>query len=239
MTTTELKEKITAAEQALTKAEATVDRHKKQAEKKLQIIACNGWTVEKQRDYADSGNMTAFWATVEYQQKLEDIKNAQNKVTERQRILHNWREKYNDAIHNETEINNIPEVFKKVAENLVENWDKSDNELKAQIIEYMKLHTYAQAVKKYSGSALMIRHKTKEEIHRENEREAKYWVLALWQRVIDITGENITEIKITNTDYELNGFVKGSLGTARVETILAGGYNIQRLHTRCLVHKIA
>lgn len=37
---------------------------------------------------------------------------------------------------------------------------------------------------------------------------------------------------------ELNGTIKGENGTCKIETIYAGGYNIQCLHYRVLVHKI-
>lgn len=37
---------------------------------------------------------------------------------------------------------------------------------------------------------------------------------------------------------ELNGYIKGENGTCKIETIYAGGYNIQCLHYRVLVKKV-
>ena len=44
--------------------------------------------------------------------------------------------------------------------------------------------------------------------------------------------------RILNEGICINGFVKGTAGTARVESITAGGWNIQKLHIRTLVHQI-
>ena len=60
-------------------------------------------------------------------------------------------------------------------------------------------------------------------------------------KVNGITGDEITDahLFIESDSGDVNGTVKGKNGTAKVQTILAGGYNIQCLHFRCLVREIA
>ena len=45
----------------------------------------------------------------------------------------------------------------------------------------------------------------------------------------------ITEWKLWFTSKALNGYVTGTKGSATIETIIAGGWNIQRRHNRVLV----
>lgn len=57
-------------------------------------------------------------------------------------------------------------------------------------------------------------------------------VIRAWEKVGKITDVTYSRIGL---DGSFNGTVTGEKGTARIETILAGGYNIQRLHYRVLV----
>lgn len=70
-----------------------------------------------------------------------------------------------------------------------------------------------------------------------NEKEARR--IDLINRVTDVVGEIVdaTHLRFGLNDG-INGVVIGKKGKANVQTIDAGGYNIQRYHYRVLVHPI-
>lgn len=70
------------------------------------------------------------------------------------------------------------------------------------------------------------------------EKQRKYEDLV--RRISEVVGEiqDASNLSIGDQNGELNGIVKGSKGSAKVQTIGAGGYNIQVFHYRVLVHKI-
>ena len=72
------------------------------------------------------------------------------------------------------------------------------------------------------------------------DEEEKGKVLDLIRRVTKVTGtiRDASGLTIGNQSGELNGIVIGDEGKAHVETIGAGGYNIQRFHYRVLVKRI-
>ena len=76
-------------------------------------------------------------------------------------------------------------------------------------------------------------------LKRDLEKDAKIKYDTLVGKIQDIVG-TITDasgLYIANNG-QINGIIKGDSGSARVETVDAGGYNIQRFHYRTLVHPV-
>lgn len=82
-----------------------------------------------------------------------------------------------------------------------------------------------------------------DEIHEKNVRAGKALVLDLYNRVAEIVGkfENADNLKVTRGNKDIaviNGTVEGNGRIAKVQSVGAGGYNIQRFHIRTLVHEV-
>jgi hypothetical protein len=71
------------------------------------------------------------------------------------------------------------------------------------------------------------------------EQDKKAKMLDLIVRINNVVGTTVdaTNLRISNAG-NLNGFIIGENGRAKVETIGAGGYAVQCFHYRTLVHKI-
>ena len=97
--------------------------------------------------------------------------------------------------------------------------------------------------KKYNHANAMCKSKSDEQRHDDNVQLAENLIIDLIYRVRTITGEitdwsDILASAGTGGFTVLNGTVIGKEGIAFVESITAGGYNIQQLHIRVLVHSI-
>ena len=85
MTTIELKEKVKKAEEAVAKAQKTIERHTAQMEKKLKIVTDHGWDPENPWcKYNTPEHNDAYWAITDYQTKVDDIQNATKKLSEKE-----------------------------------------------------------------------------------------------------------------------------------------------------------
>lgn len=97
------------------------------------------------------------------------------------------------------------------------------------------MHTWEWALK-MKGEAS----RSDDDIHKSNVAVAEDFVRDLYMRVAAITGtvESWEGLRLAIDGRGLNGEVTGKEGKCKVQTVGAGGYNIQRFHYRCLTHAV-
>lgn len=226
-----IKERINNTTEKIAKKENTIIKKEVLIEKKNKKLQQLDATVDSE----------ARWLSCEIDYLREDIERGQKEVKELKINL----EKYNELHSNEIKkdsivIKEIPEVIKQLQTDLVNNWDAWDIKRRNKIKEdYYKI-SHSEFIKKYSATDYALKDKTKKQIHENNMQLAKDLILDLYNRVKKITGEitdwsNIYVTQGVCGSLALNGYVLGKDGRANVESIVAGGYNVQRLHIRVLV----
>ena len=151
-------------------------------------------------------------------------------------------ERYNKQIGNlkETEAHRreLPEILNVLAAELREQWNEFDLGRLEKLKAARASMTYKEFRGKYTAVDYSFSQETEERIIKRNERAAADFVLNLFLRVRHITGEVQDWKGISVSGPALNGLVVGRSGRANVKTIVAGGYNIQRLNLRVLVKPV-
>lgn len=239
----ELQEKVNKAQENVEKARKSADRYLAKLNKLQAKLA----TLEKNTDEYRMVNFDVKYCEM-------DLKSATKKYEEKLKVLANWKEKLANAIKEEKE---IPECFKVFIENLAKSWDEYDKNKAKAVKKALKL--YEQWVAENRGVRYLEKlNKAKElgctdsqvdyyiyhtpaDWHERNLKDAKNLVKNLVNRVVKKVGEvtSWSGLYITQGNaWEgavINGTVQGVNGVARVDSITAGGYNIQKLHIRTLV----
>lgn len=255
MKATEIKERLTKAQAEVTKKLGTIEKKTARRDKLAKGFAdkygVNPLETEGRFDILEQAGLTshskewddAYWTLCDIDSLDDDIKNLYKKIEEKEGTIR----KYEDALYKAEEIDNIyekeiPESMKAMEAELIKEWDRYDMERREHYKMQYKELGFEKFIKKYTYAAYQSKNKTDAEIHQTNVKNARAEVLDLYNRVKEITGEvtdwSYIRLKQGNSFPVLNGYVVGKEGRANVESVLAGGYNIQRLHVRTLVHRI-
>lgn len=254
MNITTLQERITKANEKIAKKQNTIAKYYKTIEKKQNMLAKKyNWNPEdreqhiatlQSRGFTEKEASEISWTLYDIENAEEGIENNTKHIEETRKTIAKYEAQLAGEIEREaTYINEVPESMKNLQSELVRVWDEYDAIRKEDMLKAYKELGYRDFFHEYTYADYQIAFKSIEELHKENERDAKAMIINLVNRVKDITGE------VTSWDYisctygthgmpVLNGTVIGKEGTAKVESIGAGGYNIQRYHIRVLVHSI-
>ena len=240
--------KITTLNDRIERAEATIEKKNNTITKKLALIEKKKALLSKKginpetadaREHRDDSE--AFWTICEIEHLYEDIERGKGEIEEKKKALESYKAQLAGEIEKESIfIKELPESVLQMRDELVEKWDGYDKSKRDFLCnEYSRLG-YKEFSQKYRHAGHEFRKLTDDQIHSRNERDAKNLILNLYNRVVEITGEitswrNIYLTQGAHFSAVLNGYVEGKQGRAYVESILAGGYNIQRLHVRVLV----
>lgn len=231
MTSQEIKEKLDKATEQLAKLNKTLEKHQAKLVKQL----------EKKDALVDPQEIR--WAESDIHWTEEDIKHKKSEIADKERAIANWEARLEKAIQEESIQSTYPEIFYDFRDSLIEKWDEFDLIRKKHLREQFNNLGYREFFKKYTGADYTLIHTSDSDIHKNNLKSADALLLNLWNRVKDIVGTPIdfSYLRLEDAnEFEgvcLNGLVRGTDGTAEVESILAGGYNIQKLHIRTLVKK--
>lgn len=228
-----LQERIKSIEDKIAKKQGTIVKKRATAEKYTKKLSAGVHTGQE----AWSINYTIKTA-------YEDIERLENEIIELQSKLEKYNSQMGDALAEDAVIKSVPPVLKQLQMELVERWDEYDIRRRNKVREDYANMSYKDFIRQYRTAATaQLRFKTDEQIHNENMRDAEKLIIDLIYRVRNITGE-ITSwegVRATcgsNGCTVLNGRVQGKEGVALVESIGAGGYNIQRYHIRVLVKSL-
>ena len=250
----EIREKLEKAQETVAKKQGTLQKYCAKAEKIRKQILANGWQVEAGR-YQKEGTKEhddCYWMFCDYDDALDGIERTEKAIVEKQGVVAKWKVKLHEAEEKENLIDTkFPEVLKDFQNHVIDMWDEWDanhkeflkkeyNEIKIEVGERKAFNEF---LCKYSYNDYeLMTYKTQDEIHLDNVKSSEKLLMNLWNRVKDIVGEatDWSGLYLTHgNEYEgvtVNGIVIGTAGATKVETISAGGWNIQRHHYRTLVH---
>lgn len=231
--------KIETLRDRIEKAKAKIEKKQNTIVKKTAQIEKKKIALEKETDVYERRGIESDIEWLE-----DDIKRLGKEIAATKETLAKYEAQLTGEIaKEEILLKEIPEIFNTLRDGLVAEWDSWDLKRREELKKQYRELGYTEFFKRNTLAGYNLMYQTDAQIHDSNVQNAKLLILDLYYRVKGITGE-VTDWAGIETEIGthgftvLNGIVIGKEGRAKVESIYAGGYNIQRLHVRVLVHSI-
>lgn len=240
-----LKDRLDKAKIKVTKKQNTILKKQTWIDKKVKLLEAKGVDNPLEASSYEYRNQPEIsWTISDIHHYQDDIKRITDEIAETEKTIEKYEKQLAGELAKEAVLlKEIPEVFNSLRDSLIEEWDNWDIQRKNKIREAYHSMGYKEFHKCYTYADYQFMSNSDKKIHEDNINSAKALILDLYYRVKDITGDitDWTGIRAAQGSQGftvLNGLVIGKEGRAKVESILAGGYNIQRLHIRVLVHSV-
>lgn len=168
---------------------------------------------------------------------VQNIVCAKNKLIELEEKIKDNEERLAKMTEKEEKLYDMPPLFLELIDAMIPECEKN---IKFRYDHIRQLKATGKTTKelyRVFGSDYDRAMKYDEvEIRQLAERSAKAYVSDLYRRVTKKVGDIVDYHDLYLNGPAINGVVVGERGTTRLETIMAGGYNIQRLHLRVILH---
>lgn len=151
--------------------------------------------------------------------------------------------KYNDRINTKMCVqemsDKLPECIISIKECLTALWDEYDSTKKESLMDELSDLGEEDFIAKYDEDTYSIVSKQFDEISYDNLKRAEDTAIDIYMRVVDVVG-NISGWDVTNCKgATVTAIVTGELGKAKLDTVVAGGYNVQRPHIRASITRVS
>lgn len=253
-----LQEKVQKATEKVEKCKGTIARHEKQLQKKIDIN--DEWGIRSKESDIKGAKKKLREAEIvlgNWQSKLDiEIEKERFLNDEAPQVIKDFLQQWKEKVYDWCIVryNDYQEFKKKLAKKVEEAYlelgikqSMMPNKAQREALEEMGLDYKSVTAKRnqYAGQTVLYMDTIRNESERlswldkelENEKKAK--MIDLIHRINTVVGTitDATQLRVS-VKGNLDGIVVGEKGKAKVETIGAGGFNIQCFHYRTLVHPV-
>lgn len=253
-----IEKRIKSFETQIEKAKATIERHQKTIEKNKIALENESdeskfWWYESNINYTKNSIRSQTKKMIDLNEKLQKLYAEKQKFNSKRdnpvlvQFLNAWKARVEEFYHEQYKAliaNDTEELYKEYSKSTTEierryykgeiSYSDCKRELRMNLSKFYG--KYIDALKYCKSKRKPVFDEEKFQSELRADWNAKYDMII--SRVTEIVGEIKEANLYIGLNGELNGVVKGESKRCKVETIGAGGYNIQCFHFRVLVHEL-